>query len=228
MTGWHGGPFKRFALNDALIERMGAVAGQAILELGAGNGYFLPLALRRFSGQTPARLVVSDNSRALLRIAERHFRLPGAEYRPLDLRDPFPFPDASFDLILATMVFNELTTADLRRALAECRRVLRPAGRLLATVTHPDFVASLAKRGVLRPAGPELALLPGAEGLPLPVARRSTQSYIALMEAASFTVEPSAVHATAEVLRAKPGLRNASGVPLALVLTCTQPPRAQM
>lgn len=226
MTGWHGGPFKRFVLNDALIERMGAVAGRAILELGAGNGYFLPLALRRFSGQAPAHLVVSDNSRALLRIAERHFRLPGAEYRPLDLRDPLPFSDASFDLILATMVFNELTTPDLRRTLAECRRVLRPAGRLLATVTHPDFVASLAKRGVLRPAGPELALLPGAEGMPLPVARRSAPSYIALLEIAGFAVEQTDVHATAEMLRAKPGLRNAAGIPLALVLTCTQPPRA--
>lgn len=207
---------------------MGAVEGQAIIELGAGNGYFLPLALRRFSGQTPARLIVSDNSRALLRIAERHFRLPDAEYRLLDLRDPFPFPDAGFDLILATMVFNELTTPDLRRALVECGRVLRPIGRLLATVTHPDFIASLAKRDVLRPAGSELALMPGAEGLPLPVARRSAQSYIALMETSGFAVERSDVYATMEVLRVKPGLRNAASIPLALVLSCAKPPRAQM
>ena len=207
---------------------MGAVEGQAILELGAGNGYFLPLALRRYSGQTPAHLVVTDNSRALLRIAERHFRLPDAEYRLLDLRDPFLLPDASFDLILATMVFNELTTPDLRHALVECHRVLRPAGRLLATVTHPDFVASLAKRGVLRAAGPERALMPGAEGLPLPVVRRSPQNYIALLETAGFAVDRSDVYATAEVLRAKPGLRHAAGVPLALVLTCAKPPRAQM
>jgi len=44
-TGYRGGSFKSHVLNDVLINMMPAVAGLSILELGAGNGYFMPLAL---------------------------------------------------------------------------------------------------------------------------------------------------------------------------------------
>jgi ubiquinone/menaquinone biosynthesis C-methylase UbiE len=40
-----------------------------------------------------------------------------------------PFEDASFDLVLATMVLSELSRQRLRAALHECRRVLREGGR---------------------------------------------------------------------------------------------------
>ena len=178
------------------------------------------LALRRFSGQVPARLVVSDASPALLRIAQTTLSLLDAEYLRLDVREPFPFPDGSFDLILATMLFNELTSAELRPALAECHRVLAASGMLLATVIHPDFTADLARRGVLRPAHSALALMPGAEGIPLPVARRSVVEYTALLTSRGFSVAPTDVYPDEKVLRARPGLRNAAHVPLALVFSC--------
>ena len=130
-TGYRGGSFKKYVLNDILIGKMAAVesrskktaavAGQSILELGAGNGYFMPLALERYSGQVPERLVITDGSSRLLAIAETHFKIPGAQYLQLDVRSPFPFEDAGFDLILATMIFNEVSTGGLRRALIECR-----------------------------------------------------------------------------------------------------------
>ncbi len=40
VTGYRGGAFKQFVLNDVLLENIPAIASQAILELGAGNGYF--------------------------------------------------------------------------------------------------------------------------------------------------------------------------------------------
>ena len=43
-----------------------------------------------------------------------------------------PFRDASFDAVKATEVLEHV--ADVPRALGECRRVLRPGGRLVATV----------------------------------------------------------------------------------------------
>ncbi len=101
-------------LNDRILARIEGVEGRAILELGAGNGYFAPLLMRRFSGQRSARLVISDQAQAQLDIARAEFRVDGAEYLPLDVQDAFSFPDASFDFILAIMLLNELTTTGLQ------------------------------------------------------------------------------------------------------------------
>lgn len=140
VTGHHGGAFKRYVLNDRILAHIEGIEELAILEVGAGNGYFAPLLLRRFSGQIPARLVISDQSPAQLAIAHSAFAIDGAEYLALDVQEPFPFEDACFDLILALMVLNELTASGLQSALGECRRVLTPRGRLLAAVPHPLFV----------------------------------------------------------------------------------------
>ena len=64
-TGYSGGPFKKYVLNDYLIQRIGTIDGKAILELGAGNGYFLPLLRKRCAGQKPSRLVIINVSSAL-------------------------------------------------------------------------------------------------------------------------------------------------------------------
>ena len=40
VTGYRGGAFKQFVLNDVLLENIPAIASKSILELGAGNGYF--------------------------------------------------------------------------------------------------------------------------------------------------------------------------------------------
>ncbi|HEX8036531.1 MAG TPA: class I SAM-dependent methyltransferase, partial [Ktedonobacterales bacterium] len=159
-------------MNDrilARIEGIEGIEGRAILELGAGNGYFAPLLLRRFSGQQPARLVISDQSQAQLDTAQSAFGVDGAEYLLLDVQDDFPLPDASIDLILAIMLLNELPTSALQAAMRESRRVLRPGGCLIAAVPHPAFVQALAKKGALTDFGRGLFAMPSTEGLRLPV-----------------------------------------------------------
>lgn len=66
-----------------MLNQIASVAGLSILELGAGKGYFMPLLLRQFSGQVPARLVITDHSTTLLNLAQRLFRIPEAEYKLL-------------------------------------------------------------------------------------------------------------------------------------------------
>jgi SAM-dependent methyltransferase len=220
VTGAQGGALKKLVLNDFVLGKIPGIAGFAILELGAGNGYFLPLVLRRFSGQVPLRVVITDQSRVLIDLAQRSFRVIDADYQVLDVRDPFPFPEGSFDLILANMIFNEITTAGLRRALRECWRTLSSGGRLLATVTHPAFIESLARRGQLKPFKGGVFTMPGTEGLRLPVVRRSSEQYAVALEQAGFRLRSEAVYPTASILRAKPGLRQAGDVPIALLLDC--------
>jgi SAM-dependent methyltransferase len=223
VTGARGGAVNELLLNDRVLARLPPIAGRAILELGAGNGYFMPLVLRHFSGQVPARVVITDQSAALLDLARRSFRVADAEYAVLDVCRRFPFEDATFHLVLAGMVFNEISTPRLRRALGECYRVLTPGGRLVATVTHPALIESLWRRGQLKP-GPGGALtMPGADGLRLPVVRRRTEADANALRACGFECETEEVAATPEVLNAKPGLRQAGGVPVALLFDCAKP-----
>src|SRR3954464_2485232 len=104
-TGYKGGAFKELVLNDILLAKFPAIDSRSILELGAGNGYFLPLVLRRFSGQVPAEVVITDKSEKLLQIAQRLFRIANATYQVLDVCKPFPFLEQRFDIIIASMIF---------------------------------------------------------------------------------------------------------------------------
>ncbi len=220
-TGHHGGAFKRYVLNDRILGRIERIDELALLELGTGNGYFAPLMLRRFSGQVPGRLVISDQSPEQLAIAQSTFALDGAEYLVVDVQETLPFADASFDLILAIMLLNELPTGSLQRATQECRRVLAPRGRLIAAVPHPEFVRALAKKGALTDFGRGLFAMPGAEGLRLPVSRRATQAYRDILESAGFAVVTEDILPDEKTLHEKPGLRLPRGTPLALLLQCS-------
>jgi SAM-dependent methyltransferase len=221
VTGYHGGAFKRYVLNDRILSRIGRIEGLALLELGAGNGYFTPLLLRRFSGQIPSRLVISDQSQAQLEIAQTTFAIDGAEYLALDVQDSFPFADASFDLILAIMLLNELPTSSLQAAIRECRRALTAQGRLIVAVPHPTLVRALAKKGALTDFGRGLFAMPGAEGLHLPVSRRTTQAYQDILESYGFLVTMEDILPDEKTLHEKPGLKVPRDTPLALLFECT-------
>lgn len=219
-TGHKGGSFKRHVLNDLLLQNMAAIADKAILELGAGNGYFMPLALSYSSGQIPGRLVVTDNSTKLLAIAKSQCYIPGAEYMELDVRDDYPFEDVSFDLILATMIFNEVSSGGVRRALGECYRVLQPDGLLLITVTHPEFIASLDRRNLLKKNRDGLLTMPGSGQLRLPIVPRTVEAYGRILGKTGFSWKATVALATDKVIREKPGLRSMKNKPLALVFKC--------
>lgn len=219
-TGYKGGSFKKHVLNDILLQKMSAVSSKTILELGAGNGYFMRLALQYFSGQIPEHIVISDKSAKLLSIAESHFKISDAEYLQLDVRGPFPFEDESFDLILATMIFNEVSTGGVKRALVECHRVMRPDGLLLITLTHPGFIESLKRRNLLKKNKSGILTMPGSGQMRLPVFPRRLKDYERLLTKTGYTWETTDVHVTEKVLREKPGLRNIGNKPLALVLEC--------
>lgn len=207
-------------LNDLLLEKIGGIKGQAILELGAGNGYFAPLLLRRYSGQTPGRLIISDQAQTLVGIAQSTFCVENAEYLTLDVQDALPFADGTFDLILATMLFNELPLSALRNAVRECYRVLTPGGRLLATVLHPAVVYELAKHGALTDFGRGLFAMPSSEGLRLPVARRSVEAYRTAFMDCGFVVTMQDVMPDEKTRHEKPGFRTSRDTPMALVCDC--------
>ena len=215
ISGAQGGAMKRFVLNDLVLSKIPGIAGAAILELGAGNGYFMPLVLRRFSGQVATRIIISDQSKVLLGIAQRKFKIRNAEYMVLDVRNAFPLPDAGIDLIVANMLFNEIPVPAMLRAFCECARVLARGGRMVSTVVHPKFVDSLGRRGQLKPGEGGILTMPGSKGLRLPVFPKAGEDYLEGFRRAGFQCSSEDVYPTREVLNAKPGLRQTGPIPLA-------------
>ncbi|MDP8952916.1 MAG: class I SAM-dependent methyltransferase [Actinomycetota bacterium] len=95
-----------------------------VLEIAVGTGRNLPFY------PEGVRLTGIELSPQMLAIARRRARElnAGPELRIGDAQD-LPFPDASFDTVVATLAL--CTIPNDRRAVAEAARVLRPGGRLL-------------------------------------------------------------------------------------------------
>lgn len=123
-------PFRRD--RQALVAR----ARGRVLEIGVGTGANLP-----FYGPAATEVIGLEPSRAMLADAEKlaanlpgntrfHFVVGGAE--------SLPFPDASFDTVIACLVF--CTIPDTQTAAREAFRVLKPGGEFLffEHVAHPQ------------------------------------------------------------------------------------------
>ncbi|MFC1413833.1 class I SAM-dependent methyltransferase [Streptacidiphilus sp. N1-12] len=119
----------------AILALAGGVAGRRILDAGCGSG---PLfAALRDRGATVSGF---DASAGMLALARRRLG-DGADLRQADLGAPLPYPDDTFDDVVASLVLHYLE--DWGPALAELRRVLKPGGRLIASVDHPFAVAAM-------------------------------------------------------------------------------------
>lgn len=116
----------------AMLALAGNVAGYRILDAGCGSGP-LSAALR----DRGAVVTGIDASAGMLMLARQRLGDEAALHVG-DLRDPLPFDDGAFDDVVASLVLHYLQ--DWGPTLAELRRVLKPGGRLIASVDHP-FVA---------------------------------------------------------------------------------------
>lgn len=116
----------------AMLALAGDVAGRRILDAGCGSGP-LSAALR----DRGADVTGIDASAGMLSLARRRLG-DDAALHVADLSDPLPFADGAFDDVVSSLVLHYLE--DWGPTLAEIRRVLKPGGRLIASVDHP-FVA---------------------------------------------------------------------------------------
>jgi SAM-dependent methyltransferase len=102
-------------------------AGRATLEIGCGEG-----RVARDLVGWGHRVTGIDASPTLLEAARE--AQEDAEFHVADAA-ALPFPDASFDLVVA---FNSLMDVDdMPGAVREAARVLTPDGRMCACITHP-------------------------------------------------------------------------------------------
>lgn len=107
----------------ALLDALGPVDGLSVLELGCGTGDLSLELLRR--GARLTALDLSPASVELVRERAERF-LPGAPLRPLVAgAEETGLDTEGFDRVVGKWILHH---ADVPRALAEVRRVLRPGG----------------------------------------------------------------------------------------------------
>ncbi len=138
--------------------------GERVLEVGCGTG---DVALRARAAAGPAGAVVGiDPAPEMIARAQRKAarRRVGIDYR-VGVVEALDFPDASFDVVLSSMMMHHLPPSLKHRGLAEIRRVLKPGGRLLVVdVTRPTtrqgrLMRTLALHGGARTGAQDLPAL---------------------------------------------------------------------
>jgi SAM-dependent methyltransferase len=127
-------------VGEMLAEAADIRAGEAVLDVAAGNGNATLAAARRFARVTstdyvPA-LLDKGRARAIAEGLDVAFQVADAE--------ALPFADGQFDAVLST--YGVMFTPDHARAAAELLRVTRAGGRIgLANWTPAGFIGQLFK-----------------------------------------------------------------------------------
>jgi SAM-dependent methyltransferase len=110
-------------------EALPDLAGKRVLDAGCGSGHYSAWLAER-----GASVVGIDASEAMVGEArERHG--DAAEFRVADLRDPLPFADGAFDLVVSQLTLEHLRDWD--PVVAEFARVLSAGGEVVASLDHP-------------------------------------------------------------------------------------------
>jgi SAM-dependent methyltransferase len=144
-----GGSFFPDACNilGSLVSDARLARNETVLDIGCGVGriayvlsYYLSRA-GRYEGLEPVKRWVRRNQ-AVVGARFRNFRfktlaIHNPVYNSKGALEPssvrFPYPDGTFDLAIASSVFQHNRAATVRHYLGEIERVLRPSGRCLVT-----------------------------------------------------------------------------------------------
>ena len=130
-----------FITRDRLRATLRPSAGERVLEIGPGTGYYT-LDLAEWVGED-GTVEIFDIQREMLDHTMRRAGERGLDNVSATQGDAqeLPYPDDAVDAVVLTTVLGEIPDQD--RALAEIARVLRPDGRLIVgeLLGDPHYVA---------------------------------------------------------------------------------------
>lgn len=133
---WVGGyvPVAAREIRHLLAAYAGEIEGQRLLEFGCNYGASAIVAAKM--GAEVTAIDVDEEAIALARLnAERYGAGAAVDFRHVPDTRHIPFPDESFDIVLAISVLKYVRREELADILLELRRLLRPDGLLLVSGT---------------------------------------------------------------------------------------------
>jgi ubiquinone/menaquinone biosynthesis C-methylase UbiE len=111
-----------------LIEQARIRAGHRVLDLGCGTG---TLALMVKRSQPDTEVVGLDADPQMLKVAStKAAREAIAITFDQGMAFSLPYPDASFDRVLSSLMIHHLKTPDKEKTAQEIYRILKPGGQL--------------------------------------------------------------------------------------------------
>jgi SAM-dependent methyltransferase len=161
-----GGNFKEVGAEffGYLVELCGLQPGDSVLDVGCGSGRIAVPLTGYLSGE--GRYAGFDVSKKAVawcqdNISRSH---PNFDFTVADIQNgfynrkgkstpsefPFPYPDASFDVVFLASVFTHMFPPDVTHYLHEIARVLKPGGRCLSTfflLNEESLALTEAKKG---------------------------------------------------------------------------------
>jgi ubiquinone/menaquinone biosynthesis C-methylase UbiE len=160
------------ALRERLVGLARLESGEAALDVGCGTG---ALALAAKDRVGPGSHVCGvDPSSEMVARARRKATRAGVDVRfETAAVEALPFPDATFDAVLSSLMLHHLTEEGRGQGIAEIARVLKPGGKFLAVdIGGPDKQRSLYHR-IRRHAHFDLdGLTPVLDGAALQIVER--------------------------------------------------------
>ena len=117
---------------ELVFEAVAEASPGALLEVGCGAGEMA----EQIAVELGASVVALDESERMVALARER----GVEAVVGDVQS-LPFEDGRFDCVVAAWVFYHVANRD--RAIAECARVLRPGGRLIAATLADENLGDL-------------------------------------------------------------------------------------
>ncbi len=118
------------SFRQSILRTAAIPAGASVLDVGCGTGTLALMAKTQLGPQ--GKVCGIDAAPEMIQVA-RH--KASDQNRDVDFRqaviESLPFEDATFDVILSTLMFHHLPDDLKQRGLAEMYRVLKPGGRIL-------------------------------------------------------------------------------------------------
>ena len=119
------------AFRDRLVRLTRLEPGESVLDIGCGTGS-LAIAAKGCTGPS-GRVHGLDASPEMVARARKKAGRAGVDVAfTTGVVEALPFPDASLDVVLSTMMLHHLPRAARAACAHEIRRVLKPGGRVLA------------------------------------------------------------------------------------------------